>query len=103
MPAPVAASADTIPLQNGFLDLPRTRALWNDVYRGPHALIREDGWVDRASTGIPLAYAITGDLLARTLAARGEQGEAVRIAATIDSLDHAARLSEFLGRARVKE
>jgi hypothetical protein len=99
MPAPISVGPDVLPLSSGFVDLPRTRALWEQVYRGPRALIREDGWVDRASAGLALNYAAIGDMLARVLAARGESGAVQKIIATVDSLDRAARLREFLGGA----
>jgi hypothetical protein len=71
--------------------VPRTRALWDSVYRAPAALAREGRWVDRASANIPLAYAFTGDRLARALAARGDSTGAAGVARAV------ARVAEVAG------
>jgi hypothetical protein len=65
-----------VPYGGGFLDLERSRALWA-TYRGPEALLRQRRWVDDASAGIPAAYAVTAQLVARGLAARGDSAGAV--------------------------
>ncbi len=61
----------------GFLDLPRTRALWDSVFVGPEAMIKRDGWPDKPSVGIPALYIQTGFLLADVLQSSG-QTEAAR-------------------------
>ncbi|MGI9077754.1 MAG: hypothetical protein ACR2G6_10590, partial [Gemmatimonadaceae bacterium] len=45
--------------REGWFDLPRSRALWNDVFLAPDALLRRGSWVDQASVGIPLLYVTT--------------------------------------------
>ncbi len=45
--------------REGWFDLPRSRALWDDVFLAPDALLRRGSWVDQASVGIPLLYVTT--------------------------------------------
>jgi hypothetical protein len=91
--AALRPSADLAPLPDGgHLDVPRTRALWDSAYGGPRALVREGRWVDRASVGIPLAYAVTGDRLARALAARGDSAGAAGVMRDVLAVAAAARL-----------
>jgi len=40
---------------DGFMDLPRTQALWKE-FRAPEALIKKADWVDRPSVGIPFLF-----------------------------------------------
>jgi hypothetical protein len=89
--APALASADLVALPGGgALDVPRTRALWDSVYRAPRALVREGRWADRASVGIPLAYAVTGQRLALALAARGDSAGAARVMREVGAVARAA-------------
>src|ERR1700736_5270112 len=57
---PIADTAETPHVLGLNLDVERTKALWNSVYRAPDALIKEGDWIDRASFGIPYTYAFTG-------------------------------------------
>jgi hypothetical protein len=58
---PPAPSRDTVLVPGeGFVDLPRSLALWN-TFEGPKALIARGDWVDPPSVGIPDLYTITGD------------------------------------------
>jgi hypothetical protein len=82
-PAPVPTTPDLPATADGHLDVPRTLALWDSVYRAPAALVREGQWVDRASAGIPGAYAFTGQRLAQALAARGAPGDGARAEAVM--------------------
>ncbi|MDQ6829865.1 MAG: DUF2723 domain-containing protein [Gemmatimonadota bacterium] len=91
-PAAVQTTADFPAVSGAHLDIERTRALWDTVYGGASALIREGQWPDRASVGIPLAYAITGQQLAVALAAQGDSASADRITKTVVAIARAARL-----------
>jgi hypothetical protein len=99
LPGPIAPSRDTLQLPNGYFDLRRTEALWRTVYRGPRELIREGGWVDRASVATPYNYAIVGSLLSEGLALNGDTARARSVAATVQGIAYAARLPEFQGEA----
>ena len=56
----------------GVMDVARTRALWDDVFRGPEAIVHRGEWVDRASSGIALNYVIGGATLGIALGLRGD-------------------------------
>jgi hypothetical protein len=96
MRAPVP-SGDTVNTPIGLLDLPRTRALWTTVYRGPAALIREGQWVDRASVGIPYHYVLVGYYLASQLQHDGDQAEAARVLQQVQEMAHASGLDRQKG------
>ena len=69
---------DTVFLpRDGWVDVPRSLALWNDVFLGPAALERQGKWVDNASVGIPLLYVTTAASLAQTQQMLGN-GEAAQ-------------------------
>ena len=55
----------------GYVDVPRTKALWSTVFTATKSLSHRDGWVDDASVGIPDLYVITGITLAEALARTG--------------------------------
>ena len=67
----------------GWIDAPRTIALWNDVYRGSASLLARRRWMDDASRSIPNYYAATGAVTAEVLAMRGERTEADTVIATV--------------------
>jgi hypothetical protein len=60
LPAIPTADRDTVMLQGeGWFDLPRSRALWQEVFQAPKSIIERGHWVDRASVGIPYLYIST--------------------------------------------
>ena len=67
--------------RDGWVDVPRSLALWDSVYLGPAALAREGKWVDNASVGIPLLYVTTAASLAQAEQMRGNAEAAERLAA----------------------
>ena len=75
---PVRESPDTVRLPSGFVDVPRSLALWKE-YRGARQIAREGKWVDVASSDVPLYYAIVGQELALALDARGDRADAAPI------------------------
>ena len=69
---PAVNGQDTVFLpRDGFVDVPRSLALWNDVFLGHEQLLEEGKWVDNASVGIPLLYATTAVTLAQAEQQRG--------------------------------
>lgn len=92
-----AQGRDTLLVRGeGWVDLPRTRALWESVFRGHDALIAKGGWPDKASIGIPALYIQTGFLLADALEAVGDT-EAIRaVLSKTEGIARATRLHEFL-------
>ncbi|HEX7121420.1 MAG TPA: DUF2723 domain-containing protein [Gemmatimonadaceae bacterium] len=94
MPAP---GRDTVLVRGeGWVDLPRTRALWEDVFEGHDALIAKGGWPDKASIGIPALYIQTGFMLADALEATGDTAALRAVLAKTEGIARATRLDEFL-------
>jgi hypothetical protein len=75
-----------------FIDLDRTRALWDSVYHAPEALVKEGDWIDRASIGIPYTYAFTGAVLAEGMSRKGDGVAANAIMARVKRIVKAARI-----------
>jgi hypothetical protein len=97
MDRPLTDSAPTPRISGLFIDVDRTRALWNDVYRAPASLIKEGDWIDRASFGIPYTYAFTGAILAEALRGRGDEKSANEIMNRVREIVKAARIEGFPG------
>jgi hypothetical protein len=76
----------------GWVNIPRTRALWDEVFRGHEALVAQERWVDHASRGIPWVYVATGAMLGEALAATGQREEAERVMAEAMEVADALRL-----------
>ncbi len=85
-------SLDFIPMRgNEILDARATESLWKE-YGGIDALIREGGWVDDASAGIPIYYAITGQYVAGLREARGDSVGAAAVMERVNTMVERARL-----------
>jgi hypothetical protein len=97
MDRPVTASPDIIQISGLNLDVTRTRALWDTVYRAPDALIKEGDWIDRASFGIPYTYAFTGAILKEALLAKGDTKAADAVMNRVREIVKAARIQGFPG------
>ena len=96
MPDSVKAAPGVLATPYGYFDVKRTEALWTQVFRAPAALVSQGDWVDRPSAGIPLGYAVTGEMLAQALVQRGDSSEAAEVLRTVDAMSKAARLREFV-------
>ena len=94
---PIVPSKDTVKVADGYIDVPRTYALWTQVYRAPRALIKRDDWIDRSTFGIPYTYAVTGILLADALKAEGKTAEEAKVTNEVQAIAKAARLNDVLG------
>lgn len=79
-PRPVREGPDTVRLESGFVDVPRSIALWRS-YGGHQQAIREGRWVDVPSRNVPLYYAVVAQDLAHALDARGRPAEANEVIA----------------------
>ena len=87
---PSTASADTVSIRGaGWFDLPRSKALFMDVFQGPRAIEKHGDWVDRPSVGIPLAYVFAGEELAAVLRSRGQNAAAAVVLDTGSRIAHA--------------
>jgi len=96
LPNVPTAGRDTVLAQGeGFVDVPRSVALWTDVFKGQQALIAKNDWPDRASVNIPVLYAATGALLGGVLNSGGQPRLAKEIIDTSERIVAAARMNDI--------
>jgi hypothetical protein len=96
---PGAPSKDTMFVQgDGWIDVGRTKILWNDVFQGHKALIRRGDWIDQPSIGIPYLYIATGLELADALA-QSDPAAAQKVMDTTRLVANAMRMGGALGSA----
>ncbi|HXG69443.1 MAG TPA: DUF2723 domain-containing protein [Gemmatimonadaceae bacterium] len=96
MDSPIADTPATPRISGMYIDLPRTKALWN-MYTAPEALIKEGDWVDRPSFGIAYTYAFTGAILSDAVARSGDPAGAAKIMDRVKKIVKAARIQDFPG------
>jgi len=90
-PATVAQMKDTVFVQgDGWLDVARTKTLWNDVFKGHQAVIREGQWIDQPSASMPLLYVFGGVELSDALRATGDDRTAASVLSTTRQVAHIA-------------
>ena len=71
-PASGASARDTLFIEgDGWFDVARTNALWNDVFKGHRDVVSEGRWIDRPSASMPALYVFAGAELADALRATG--------------------------------
>jgi hypothetical protein len=97
MDHPVTDTAETPHVLGLNVDFERSKALWNDVYHAPEALVKEGDWIDRASVGIPYTYAFTGAVLSEAMRARGDTKGADTVMNRVRNIVKAARILGFPG------
>ena len=88
---PAAAHPESLAYPGGYLDLVRTRALWQS-YRAPLALLSQGEWVDEPSVSIQAAYVFIGRLLGLGTRASGDGIGGERVLQQVDRLARAAGL-----------
>jgi hypothetical protein len=80
---PVQSTRDTVLVNgDGWIDVARTRALWDSVFTGHKSTIAEGRWIDRPSASMPLLYVFTGAELSEALRADGDVNDARSVLAT---------------------
>jgi hypothetical protein len=93
---PRPASRDTMLVPGeGFVDVPRSAALWDSVFQAPRSITTKGDWPDRASVGIPALYVSTGFMLSEAQRALGNEAAARKILATAEGVAKATRLSDL--------
>ncbi len=97
MDHPITETAETPRVLGLNVDFERSKALWNDVYHAPEALMKEGDWIDRASIGIPYTYAFTGAVLSEAMKARGDTKGADTVMNRVRGIVKAARILGFPG------
>ena len=100
LPRPVRPEDGYLRSPVGWMDLTRTRALWDTVYNAPDAAIERGKWVDRASSNMPMAYLITGAYLAEGLYRGGDSLKATAVMDTVMQIARATDLESLFGPAR---
>ena len=94
-PVALVANRDTVAVPGlGFLDVPRTTALWRE-YGAPAAIIRRGDWVDRPSAGIPALYTATALVLAQAAELQGRADEAEKMRGRGIDVAEAAHITEW--------
>jgi hypothetical protein len=101
LPAMPTPGPDTLLVPGeGFLDLPRTKALWTDVFEAQESIIRKGDWVDRPSVGIPALYMHTGLLLGTALQSQGQSQLAEKVLTTAEQVAKVTRLEDVFAQSR---
>ena len=95
---PSAQTRDTVMVEgDGWLDVARTRDLWNDVFLGPKSIIAEGNWIDRPSASMPALYVFGGAELAQALQFDRDFTGASNVLATTRGVAKATRLDDLVG------
>ena len=98
VPTP-AASRDTVFIPgSGWLDIPRTRALWAG-FQGPAAIVKRNDWIDRPSVSIAYSYLIAGSELATILTGRRDVSAGDSVMATVLKVARAVRVEHLMADA----
>ncbi|MBC7897985.1 MAG: DUF2723 domain-containing protein [Cytophagaceae bacterium] len=79
----------------GFVDVARTKTLWEDVFMGKASFVRKDGWVDKPSVGIPALYVQTGFMIYDMLNTVGDRAGAAKALQDAKQVAQATRIAEF--------
>jgi hypothetical protein len=96
VPSGVVPSANNLLVPGeGYVDLARTKTLWQDVFKAPASFIRKDGWVDKPSVGIPALYVSTGFMVYDILQSTGDAAGAQKALTTARQVAQGARIADF--------
>jgi hypothetical protein len=96
---PPAPNKDTLLVSGaGWLDVKRTKVLWDSVFVGYKALARRHDWVDRPSVGIPYLYVATGLMLSEVLQATGDTAAAQKVLNDAKQVAQAVKLTDLLAQ-----
>jgi hypothetical protein len=93
LPRAATAGDGIVPAPSGgWLDLEKTRLLWETVFKAPKSIASRTLWVDRPSVSIPYLYMRTGLDLSQSLAMAGRADEAARVRAQVEQIARATQL-----------
>jgi Protein O-mannosyl-transferase TMEM260-like len=96
---PAVAGRDTLLVPGaGWMDLQRTKTLWDSVFVGKNSLMKRNDWIDRPSVGIPYLYVATGLMLSEVLHSTGDTANAARIMGQSRRIAQAVRLDDLLAQ-----
>jgi hypothetical protein len=96
---PAVPGKDTVLVSGaGWVDVKRTKVLWDSVFTGYKALARRNDWVDRPSVGIPYLYVATGLMLSEVLQQTGDRADAAKVLNEAKQVAKAVRLNDLLAQ-----
>jgi hypothetical protein len=96
---PTVQGKDTVLVSGaGWVDVKRTKVLWDSVFTGQKSIARRGDWVDRPSVGIPYLYVATGLMLSEVLNATGDTASAAKVLAQAKAVAKAVRLTDLLAQ-----
>ncbi len=96
---PAVPGKDTLLVPGaGWVDVGRTKALWDNVFTAQKSLATRHDWVDRPSVGIPYLYVATGLMLSEVLQATGDSAGSQRVMGQAKQVAQAVRLSDLLAQ-----
>jgi hypothetical protein len=97
--APAVPGKDTLNVAGaGWVDVKRTKLLWDSVFTGQKSIAKRHDWVDRPSVGIPYLYVATGLMLAEVLQATGDPSGAQKTLAEARKVAQAVQLTDLLAQ-----
>ncbi|MDB4913505.1 MAG: hypothetical protein JWM95_1149 [Gemmatimonadetes bacterium] len=96
---PAAPTGDTLMVPGaGWIDLKRTKVLWDSVFTAQKSLATRHDWVDRPSVGIPYLYVATGLMLSEVLQATGDTAGAKRVMGQARQVAISVKLDDLLSQ-----
>ena len=101
MPSIPSPARDTVLSPDGWLDVPRSLHLWQNVFVGPEAIAERGDWIDQASVGIPMIYVATAGILAEALEQTGRTSDARQVLRDGQSVAQAVGLGDIFADALV--
>lgn len=94
-PTPVVEGNGIVRSQRGALDLPRSMALWRDVFRGVPQMAKERDWVDASSLASPAQYLLLAQSLIDTLPQAGDSAGTASVQRDFEMIYKAARMERL--------
>ncbi|HEX4933741.1 MAG TPA: hypothetical protein VFV33_11215, partial [Gemmatimonadaceae bacterium] len=93
--APLASKDTLLVPGEGWVDVQRSKALWENVFQGQQSFVQKGGWPDKASVGIPALYVSTGFMMHDVLSAAGDQAGANKALDAAKQVAQSTRIAEF--------
>ncbi|MCC6928423.1 MAG: DUF2723 domain-containing protein [Gemmatimonadaceae bacterium] len=93
--APMASKDTLLVPGEGWVDVQRSKALWENVFEGQQSFVRKGGWPDKASVGIPALYVSTGFMMHDVLTAIGDPAGANKALDAAKQVAQSTRIAEF--------
>jgi hypothetical protein len=96
---PASPSKDTLLVAGaGWVDVKRTKVLWDSVFTAQKSIAKRSDWVDRPSVGIPYLYVATGLMLSEVLQATGDAAGSAQVYAQAQRVAKAVKLTDLLAQ-----